>query len=119
MSVLVCSCCEHERRPVPLKGTGLLSFACELFMLPFGCWSAVTTLFALGNPSAIFGAIVSIHINAVNGEIALITMGQSPMPKGKKEVIQSHTEKTGQSINGFINDAIDEKLERETQKAGE
>lgn len=41
------------------------------------------------------------------------------MPKGKKEVIQSHTEKTGQSINGFINDAIDEKLERETQKAGE
>lgn len=41
------------------------------------------------------------------------------MPKGKKEVIQSYTEKTGQSVNGFINDAIDEKLERETQKAGE
>ena len=35
------------------------------------------------------------------------------MPKGKKEVIQAHTEHTGQSINGFINEAIDEKMERE------
>lgn len=35
------------------------------------------------------------------------------MPKGKKETIQAHTERTGQSINGFINEAIDEKMERE------
>jgi len=35
------------------------------------------------------------------------------MPKGKKEVIQAHTERTGQSVNGFINEAIDEKMERE------
>ena len=35
------------------------------------------------------------------------------MPKGKKETIQAHTEHTGQSINGFINEAIDEKMERE------
>ena len=35
------------------------------------------------------------------------------MPKGKKEVIQTHTERTGQSVNGFINEAIDEKMERE------
>lgn len=32
------------------------------------------------------------------------------MPKGKKETIQAHT---GQSINGFINEAIDEKMERD------
>ena len=35
------------------------------------------------------------------------------MPKGKKEVIQAHTERTGQSVNGFIIEAIDEKMERE------
>ena len=35
------------------------------------------------------------------------------MPKGKKEVIQAHTERTGQRDNGFINEAIDEKMERE------
>ena len=35
------------------------------------------------------------------------------MQKEKKEVIQAHTERTGQSVNGFINEAIDEKMERE------
>ncbi len=35
------------------------------------------------------------------------------LPKGKKAIIKAHTENTGQSVNGFINDAIDEKMERE------
>mgnify|MGYP005810399329 CR=1 FL=1 len=33
--------------------------------------------------------------------------------KGKKAIIKAHTERTGQSVNGFINEAIDEKMERE------
>lgn len=35
------------------------------------------------------------------------------LPKGKKEVIKSHAENHGQSLNGFINEAIDEKMNRE------
>ena len=35
------------------------------------------------------------------------------VPKGKKEVIKSHAENHGQSLNGFINEAIDEKMNRE------
>lgn len=37
------------------------------------------------------------------------------MPKGRKDEIKAHTEKTGQSINGFINEAIDEKMERDRE----
>lgn len=37
------------------------------------------------------------------------------MPKGKKEVIQVYAETHGQSVNSFINSAIDEKMERDTQ----
>lgn len=37
------------------------------------------------------------------------------MPKGRKDEIKSHTEQKGQSVNGFINEAIDEKLKRDTQ----
>ena len=35
------------------------------------------------------------------------------MPKGKKEIIQDHAAVQGESVNGFINKAIDEKLERD------
>lgn len=35
------------------------------------------------------------------------------LPKGKKAIIKAHTESKGQSVNGFINEAIDEKLDRE------
>ncbi len=35
------------------------------------------------------------------------------MPKGKKDIIKVHTDKKGESINGFINRAIDETIERE------
>ena len=36
------------------------------------------------------------------------------VPKGKKEVIRDHAEAQGESINSFINRAIDETLERES-----
>lgn len=35
------------------------------------------------------------------------------MPKGKKEIIKTHAEARGESVNGFINRAIDEALERD------
>ena len=40
------------------------------------------------------------------------------VPKGKKDFIQAHAEAQGQSVNGFINSAIDEKIERD-QEGGE
>lgn len=36
------------------------------------------------------------------------------MPKGQKETIQSHADKQGESVNGFINRAISETIERDT-----
>lgn len=35
------------------------------------------------------------------------------VPKGRKEEIQAHAEAHGQSVNGFISEAIDEKLQRD------
>lgn len=35
------------------------------------------------------------------------------VPKGKKEEIKAFVAKTGKSLNSFINEAIDEKIERE------
>lgn len=35
------------------------------------------------------------------------------VPKGKKDVIKSCADRNGDSINGFIVKAIDEKIERE------
>ena len=37
------------------------------------------------------------------------------MPKGKKEVIQTHADSRSQSVNSFINEAIDEKMERDKE----
>lgn len=39
------------------------------------------------------------------------------VPKGQKDVIKAHAEAQGKSVNGFINEAIEEKMARE--KAGE
>ena len=39
------------------------------------------------------------------------------MPKGQKEVIRAYAEARGESVNGFINRAIEETMERE--KRGE
>lgn len=35
------------------------------------------------------------------------------MPKGKKELVQEHVSQTGESVNSFINRAIDEAIERD------
>ena len=35
------------------------------------------------------------------------------LPKGKKEVIKSHADSKGESVNSFINRAITETMERE------
>ena len=42
------------------------------------------------------------------------------VPKGNKDIIKAHAENNGESINGFVNRAIDETMERdkkETQTA--
>lgn len=36
-------------------------------------------------------------------------------PKGKKDIIRAHAEQQGESLNGFINRAIDETIERESE----
>lgn len=41
---------------------------------------------------------------------------QIRMPKGKKEIIKAHAESKGESLNGFINKAIDERIERDNKK---
>lgn len=37
------------------------------------------------------------------------------VPKGAKETIKSHAESRGESVNGFINRAINETVERDRQ----
>lgn len=37
------------------------------------------------------------------------------VPKGAKETIKSHAESRGESVNGFINRAINETIERDKQ----
>ena len=38
---------------------------------------------------------------------------QIRMPKGKKDSIKPHAEARGESVNGFINRAIDETMDRD------
>ena len=38
------------------------------------------------------------------------------VPKGKKDIIKSHAESKSESINGFINRAINEAIERDNIK---
>lgn len=40
------------------------------------------------------------------------------MPKGKKAEVQAHAEAMGESVNAFINRAIDETMERDTKEEG-
>ena len=35
--------------------------------------------------------------------------------KGRKDIIRAHAEKQGESLNGFINRAIDETIERDVK----
>jgi uncharacterized protein (DUF1778 family) len=37
-------------------------------------------------------------------------------PKGGKEVLQAHAKRTGESVNGFINRAITEAMERDNAR---
>lgn len=37
-------------------------------------------------------------------------------PKGKKQEIQDRARLRGQSLNGYINDAIDEKMQRDQEE---
>lgn len=39
--------------------------------------------------------------------------------KGKKETIKAHAETMGESLNGFINRAIDETMQRDTMPRGD
>ncbi|MCD8160147.1 MAG: type II toxin-antitoxin system HicB family antitoxin [Clostridiales bacterium] len=39
------------------------------------------------------------------------------MPKGRREVIKAHAEAQGESVNGFINRAISETMERDGEGA--
>lgn len=41
---------------------------------------------------------------------------QIRMPKGKKELIKAHADAQGESVNGFINRAVDETMERDAGK---
>ena len=36
------------------------------------------------------------------------------VPKGRKETVKAHAERQGESLNGFINRAITETMERDT-----
>ncbi len=35
------------------------------------------------------------------------------VPKGRKDIIKAHAEKNGESVNGFVNRAIDETIQRD------
>lgn len=37
------------------------------------------------------------------------------VPKGRKDIIKAHAESKGESVNGFVNRAIDETMQRETE----
>ena len=41
------------------------------------------------------------------------------VPKGRKEVLQTHAESVGQSLNAFVVQAVDERVERETNISGD
>lgn len=40
------------------------------------------------------------------------------MPKGRKEIVQAHAEARGESVNGFINRAIQEAMDRDNAAHG-
>jgi predicted HicB family RNase H-like nuclease len=38
------------------------------------------------------------------------------VPKGKKEIIQAHAASQGESVNAFLNRAVDEAMKRDKEK---
>ena len=56
------------------------------------------------------------HIQATNKWMAkAYDRVNLTMPKGKKETIQAHAEARGESVNGFINRAIDQTMNRDVE----
>lgn len=41
------------------------------------------------------------------------------LPKGKLDIIKAHAESQSESVNGFINRAIDNQMNQDKEKAGE
>ena len=41
------------------------------------------------------------------------------LPKGRKAELQEHAQQRGESLNGFVNRAIDNQVERDTQEGSE
>lgn len=41
------------------------------------------------------------------------------LPKGQKDIIKAHAEKTGESVNGYIKQAITERINREDELNGD
>ena len=41
------------------------------------------------------------------------------LPKGRKDEVKAHAEQRGESLNGFIQRAIDETMQRDDTPAGE
>lgn len=41
------------------------------------------------------------------------------MQKGRKDIIKAHAEAQGESVNSFINRAIDNQMHQDNEKAGE
>ena len=41
------------------------------------------------------------------------------VPKGKKEIIKAHSAAHGESVNAFINRAVDEAIQRDIEKEGQ
>ena len=37
------------------------------------------------------------------------------VPKGRKDIIKAHAEKNGESVNGFVNRAINETIQRDSE----
>ena len=61
----------------------VLSYRCRL---SFPVRSSVVVLFLSCSPAAIFGAIVTVHINAVNGQVFSVTVRHCPIMEGLKIV---------------------------------
>lgn len=59
------------------------------------------------------------HIKATNKWMAkAYDRVNLTMPKGKKDIVQAHAAACGESVNGFINRAIDSQMERDGAAPG-
>lgn len=60
------------------------------------------------------------HIKATNKWMAkAYDRVNLTMPKGRKDTVQAHAAARGESVNGFINRAISETMERDAEEPDE